>query len=216
MPYEGFGRTRQKLRTRDALIEATRALIADGLTPNVEDAAARAAISRTTAYRYFPNQRGLLIAAHPEIDRRSLLGANLSGEPSVRLATVLEEFHRIVLETEPQLRMALRLSLDHGHDQRDTSLRRGRAIVWIEEALSPLADRLSRRAVRRLAIAIRAATGIEALVWLTDVAQMSRADATALMRESAQAILRDATSGASHAHPKRKNRTSSRSTTARL
>jgi len=137
MPYEAFGRTKQKLRTRDALIEATRALIADGLTPNVEDAAARAAISRTTAYRYFPNQRGLLIAAHPEIDRRSLLGANLSREPSVRLAAVLEEFHRIVLETEPQLRMALRLSLDHGDDQRDTSLRRGRAIAWIEEALSP-------------------------------------------------------------------------------
>jgi AcrR family transcriptional regulator len=208
MPYEGFGRTRQKLRTRDALIEATRALIADGLTPNVEDAAARAAISRTTAYRYFPNQRGLLIAAHPEIDRRSLLGANLSGEPSVRLATVLEEFHRIVLETEPQLRMALRLSLDHGHDQRDTSLRRGRAIAWIEEALTPLADKLSRQQVRRLAIAIRAAAGIESLVWLTDVARLSRAEATALMRESAQALLRSATQGIGRTRSKRKKRAS--------
>jgi AcrR family transcriptional regulator len=208
MPYEGFGRTRQKLRTRDALIEATRALIADGLTPNVEDAAARAAISRTTAYRYFPNQRGLLIAAHPEIDRRSLLGANPSREPSVRLAAVLEEFHRIVLETEPQLRMALRLSLDHGQDQRDTSLRRGRAIAWIEEALSPLADKLSRQQVRRIAIAIRAAAGIEALVWLTDVARLSRAEAAALMRDSAHAILRSATQGIGRARPKRKNRAS--------
>jgi AcrR family transcriptional regulator len=208
MPYEGFGRTRQKLRTRDALIEATRALIADGLTPNVEDAAARAAISRTTAYRYFPNQRGLLIAAHPEIDRRSLLGANLSREPSVRLAAVLEEFHRIVLETEPQLRMALRLSLDHGHDPRDTSLRRGRAIAWIEEALTPLADKLSRQQVRRLAIAIRAAAGIEALVWLTDVARLSRAEATALMRESAQALLRSATHGIGRTRSKRKKRAS--------
>jgi AcrR family transcriptional regulator len=208
MPYEGFGRTRQKLRTRDALIEATRALIADGLTPNVEDAAARAAISRTTAYRYFPNQRGLLIAAHPEIDRRSLLGANLSREPSVRLAAVLEEFHRIVLETEPQLRMALRLSLDHGHDQRDTSLRRGRAIAWIEEALSPLADRLSRQQVHRLAIAIRATAGIEALVWLTDVAGLSRTEATALMRASAQALLRSATQGTGRTRSKRKNRAS--------
>lgn len=208
MPYEGFGRTKQKLRTRDALIAATRALIANGLTPNVEDAAARAAISRTTAYRYFPNQRRLLIAAHPEIDRRSLLGANLSREPSVRLAAVLEEFHRIVLETEPQLRMALRLSLDHGHDQRDTSLRRGRAIAWIEEALSPLGVKLSRQQVRRLAIAIRAATGIEALVWLTDVARLSRAEATTLMRESAQALLRSATQGIGRTRSKRKNRAS--------
>jgi AcrR family transcriptional regulator len=206
MPYEGFGRTRQKLRTRDALISATRALIAEGLTPNVEDAAAKAAISRTTAYRYFPNQRGLLVAAHPEIDRRSLLGANPSREPSVRLAAVLEELHRIVLETEPQSRMALRLSLEHGHDQRETSLRRGRAIVWIEEALAPLAARLSRQQIRRLAIAIRAAAGIEALVWLTDVAHLSRADATALMRESAQAILHSATRSPSRTRSKRTNR----------
>ncbi len=208
MPYEQFGRTGQKLRTRDALIAATRALIAEGVTPNVEDAAARAAISRTTAYRYFPNQRGLLIAAHPEIDRSSLLGANPSRDPAARLAAVLEKFHRIVLETEPQLRVALRLSLDHGRDQRSTSLRSGRAIAWIEEALSPLAGSLSRQEVRRLAIAIRAATGIEALVWLTDVAGLSRGDATALMRESAQAILRSAAQAASLPRPKRKIRPS--------
>lgn len=208
MPYEQFGRTGQKLRTRDALIAATRALIAEGRTPNVEDAAARAAISRTTAYRYFPNQRGLLIAAHPEIDRHSLLGPNPSRAPAARLATVLEEFHRIVLDTEPQLRVALRLSLDQGRDQRDTSLRRGRAIGWIEEALSPLADKLSKQQMRRLAVAIRAATGIEALVWLTDVARLSRPDATTLMRESAQAILRSAIKGASRAPSRSRNRTS--------
>ena len=39
------------------------------------------------------------------------------------------------------------------------------------------------------AIAIRATCGIEALVWLTDVAQLSRRDASALMRSSAQALL---------------------------
>jgi len=208
IPYEGFGRTRQKSRTRDALIAATRELIARGLTPNVEDAAAKAAISRTTAYRYFPNQRGLLIAAHPEIDRKSLLGPNPPGDPGARLDVVLEEFHRIMIETEPQLRMALRLSLDHGQDQRDTSLRRGRAISWIEEALAPMAGKLSKNQVRRLAIAIRAATGIEALVWLTDVARLSRTDATELMRGSAQALLRSSTIGAGRTQTKKRARTS--------
>jgi hypothetical protein len=42
---------------------------------------------------------------------------------------------------------------------------------------------------RRLAIAIRATCGIESLVWLTDVAGLSRDDAAALMRSSAQALL---------------------------
>ena len=119
IPYELSGRTRQKSLTRDALIGATRALIAEGLTPTVEAAAAQAGISRTTAYRYFSNQRAILIAAHPEIDRKSLLGANPPRDAPSRLGAVLDEFFRIMLETEPQLRMALRLSLDRVGDQTD-------------------------------------------------------------------------------------------------
>ena len=71
--YELNGRTSQKRRTRDALLAAARGLVADGHAPTVEDAAEAASISRTTAYRYFPNQRALLAAAHPETAAESLL-----------------------------------------------------------------------------------------------------------------------------------------------
>ncbi|MFC7759370.1 TetR/AcrR family transcriptional regulator [Catellatospora bangladeshensis] len=67
MPYEASGRTAQKSRTRQALVQAARDLLGQGETPQVEDAARAAGISRTTAYRYFPNQRSLLLAVHPEI-----------------------------------------------------------------------------------------------------------------------------------------------------
>jgi len=73
-------------------------------------------------------------------------------------------------------------------------LRKGRAIAWIEEALAPLRDRMPARNVRRLAIAIRATMGIEALVCMTDVAGLTRPTAAALMRSSAAAPLRDALS----------------------
>jgi AcrR family transcriptional regulator len=192
IPYERSGRTRQKLRTRDALIVATRALVAEGLTPTVESAAARAEISRTAAYRYFPNQRVLLIAAHPEIDRKSLLGTNAPHDPAARLASALEEFHRIMLDTEPQLRLALRLSLDPDGNKDVHTLRRGRAIGWFEDALAPLLGQLSKQEVHRLALAIRSAAGIEALAWLTDVGRLSRAESVELMKASAQALLRSA------------------------
>lgn len=192
IPYARSGRTRQKLRTRDALVAATRALIADGVTPTVEDVAARAEISRTTAYRYFPNQRALLVAAHPEITRTSLLGASPPRDPAARLGAVLDEFVRLTLDTEPQLRMALRLSLEPGPTPADSPLRSGRAIGWIEDALAPLLGRLSKREMRRIVHAIRSAAGIEALVWLTDVAGLSRAEAAELMKWSAQALLRTA------------------------
>ena len=65
IPYEATGRTRQKARTRDALVRAARDILGEGLSPTVEQAADAAGVARATAYRYFPNQRALLVAAYP-------------------------------------------------------------------------------------------------------------------------------------------------------
>ena len=193
IPYESTGRSPQKARTRAALVAATRQLLARGVTPTVEQAAAAAAISRTTAYRYFPSQRLLLIAAHPEVDRQSLLPESPPADVETRLAIVVDEFTRLTVETEPQLRSTLRLSLDPDPSPREKLLLRGgRAIAWIEEALSPLRETTSEAEVHRLAVAIRSAVGIEALVWLTDVAGLSRGEAAGVMRWSANAMLRSA------------------------
>jgi AcrR family transcriptional regulator len=193
MPYESIGRTNQKARTRAALLVATRELLAEGVNPTVERAADQAAISRTTAYRYFPNRRALLSAVYPEIEARSLLDQNAPTDPGERLDQVLERFLGHVLEYEPELRAQLRLSLDpHPADPEQLPLRRGRAIGWIEDALAPLRERMRDAELRRLVLAIRATTGIEALVWLTDVAGLARTDAAELMRSSARALLRDA------------------------
>lgn len=193
IPYERTGRTAQKHRTRRALVTAARELVAQGVTPTVEDAATAAVVSRTTAYRYFPNQRALLVAAHPETEARSLLPDDAPDDPEARLEIVVEAFTRLIVETEPQQRTMLRLSLDPEPDRREPLLlRRGRAIPWIEEALAPCRARLSEPDLRRLVLAIRTAIGIEALVWLTDVAGLSRDEAAELMSWSARALLRSA------------------------
>lgn len=192
IPYEATGRTSQKARTRTALVAATRELLADGTTPTVEQAADRAGISRTTAYRYFPNQRALLIAVYPEISTPSLLDDSAPTDPSQRLELVIERLTHQVVEHEPELRAQLRLSLDaRPFDPDQLPFRRGRAIGWIKDALAPLREHMTARELHRLALAIRATTGIEALVWLTDVAGLSARDARELMRSSARALLRD-------------------------
>jgi AcrR family transcriptional regulator len=191
--YESAGRTHQKQRTRRALVAAARDLVAQGVTPKVEDAAAKATISRTTAYRYFPNQRALLLAAHPEIDVRSLLPEEAPDDPETRLDIVIRNFLRLIIDTEPQQRTTLRLSLDPAPNLRgELPLRQGRAIGWIAEALAPLRVRMSEAQIRRLALAIRSAAGIEALVWLTDIGGLSRREAVRVMRGSARALLRSA------------------------
>jgi AcrR family transcriptional regulator len=184
------GRWRQKQRTRQALIDAARELVTLGTSPTVEHAAEHAGISRTTAYRYFPNQRTLLVAAHPETVASSLLSPDVSDDPGERLRDVVERFTELISDTEQQQRTMLRLSLELPDAERAAlPLRQGRAIGWFEEALEPLRDRLTGDQVHRLALAVRCATGIEALVWLTDVAALPRDEALALMRWSAQALL---------------------------
>jgi AcrR family transcriptional regulator len=193
IPYELNGRTRQKQRTRSALVAAARELVAEGETPTVDEAAARASVSRTTAYRYFPNQRALLVAAHPEIDTRSLLPDEAPTDVAGRLDAVITAFLHLIVDTEAQQRTMLRLSLDPDPSHRgELPLRKGRAIGWIGEALSPLQGQMAERDVRRLVLAIRSAAGIEALVWLTDIAGLSRKEAVELMRWSTDALLRSA------------------------
>jgi AcrR family transcriptional regulator len=185
------GRTNQKLRTRNALLAAARALIAKGGAPTVEDAAESAAISRTTAYRYFKNQAELLAAAHPEL-HVPLLPANAPAEVEARLDLLVKELAKRLIANEAQYRTMLRLSLEEGRDKSTLFLRQGRAIGWIEEALEPARTKLGKAHFRRLVLAVRASVGIEALVWLTDVARLSRDEAARNMQWSARALLRSA------------------------
>ena len=199
--YELAGRTQQKQRTRNALVDAARNLVARGLSPTVEDAAAAASISRTTAYRYFPNQRALLASAHPETSAESLLPPDAPDDAAERLDLVVQAFMRVILDTEPQQRTMLRLSLEADpNESGDLPLRQGRAIGWIEDALAPLRSRLDDAELHRLALAVRSAAGIEALVWLTDIAGLSRSEAVELMRWSARAMYDSALAGPTSAH----------------
>jgi hypothetical protein len=87
------------------------------------------------------------------------------------------------------------VSLEPVPDAEQPLLRQGRAIGWIEDALTPLRHTHPDLDVHRLAVAIRSATGIEALIWLTDIAGLTRDEATKLMRCSAHAMLQSALAG---------------------
>lgn len=187
-----LGRSGQKLRTFNALVEAAREMVAGGKTPTVDDAAQAAGVARSTAYRYFPGQRELLAAAHPETGLASMLPDNPGQDPAKRLDAVVVKFIGMILETEAQQRTMLKLSLDPELPGNDLPLRQGRAIPWIAEALEPLSGQLGDTEIRRLVLAIRSAIGIESLVWLTDIGALSRDEAFESMRWSAQALLRHA------------------------
>jgi AcrR family transcriptional regulator len=181
-PYASTGRIRQKARTHQLLVATVRELITQGITPTVEDIAEASGVSRTTTYRYFPNQRALLSAAHPEIELESLVPDSVI-DIRQRLEIALDEHFRILVDWEPQLRTSLRLSLEPGADQ--PPLRGGRALGWFEDALKPMGS----SGARQLAIAIRAAAGIESYIWLVDIADQSQEQALGIMRTTAHTLL---------------------------
>ncbi|MBA2714078.1 MAG: TetR family transcriptional regulator [Rubrobacteraceae bacterium] len=193
VPYEKSGRVNQKARTREALVAGARAMLSQGVTPTMDGAAAAAAISRTTAYRYFPNMRALLVAAYPHIEPGSLLGSEPPQDPMARLKIVAEDQARRILTDEREMRAVLRLSLEADPtDGPELPMHRGLRIGWIEDALAPLRERMPDDALERLTYGIGATLGIEAFVWLTDIAGRSREEAVAIMVSNASGLLRSA------------------------
>ncbi|WP_369045422.1 TetR/AcrR family transcriptional regulator [Sinomonas sp. P10A9] len=188
--YADTGRTRQKSRTRDALIDAVRDLMARGEDPSVSDVAEAAGISRTTAYRYFPDKESLLNAAMPQTGERSLLGEHPPSDVVERMARTLDAHFAFMRRWDPQLRAALKASIAPGAQQ--PSLRGGRAVRWYEEALAPLAETHPHLDRHALAVRLRAVAGIESKVWLTGVGGLNSDEADAVMRENALDILRAA------------------------
>lgn len=191
--YQESGRRAQKRRTRAGLISAARDLLAKGITPTVEQAAAAASISRATAYRYFSNRHDLLVAAHPEIDATSLLGETPPVDAEARLDATVSAMAKLLLEGEPSYRAMLRLALEPDAAPRDRpQLRKGLRFVWIADALDPVRDRFPPDDFERLVHSIGVVTWVEALVTLVDLAGVSRARAVKVMRWSARGLLREA------------------------
>jgi hypothetical protein len=121
-----------------------------------------------------------------------MLPGDVGDDPEERVAAAVRGFMAMVVDTEPQQRTMLRLSLEADTESRQLPLRQGRAIGWFTEALEPLADQLGEDGVRRLAIAVRAVSGIESLVWLTDIAGLPQEQAVEQMVWSAIALVRRA------------------------
>ncbi len=190
--YEHNGRTAQKQRTRQSLIDAARELLDEGATPTVEQAAERARLSRPTAYRYFRSQSELLLAAHPELAVDSLLPQKAPDDPVRRLDAASGELMGLLLEHERALRAMFRLSAEKAPQTPPPALRSGRRIRWVEDALAPVRKKLGPKRFRRLVLQIGATLGIEPLMWLIDVAHLERQEAVDILRASARELLRAA------------------------
>lgn len=198
------GRTNQKQRTRQALIDAAKALAANGRTLTIADVAEAAQVSTATAYRYFSNPNDLVLEAAVARLPASKITADLPDNPADRIDEVVRRLAEFQFGDEALWRAILRANLERWAQQAalDPEERmpiRGRArIDMVQEALAPLAEKLPPQVYRRLTMATMLVCGMEALVAARDACGLEPDEATKVMRWAAQALLqvalRDSTS----------------------
>ncbi len=184
-----LGRDKQRNRTRQALLEGARQLLAQGEPVTVSAAAARVGISRATAYRYFSDPQTLAIEAGLDL-RVTPYAAVVEGSATLhaRLAAIADYYLRLALENEDGFRRFIAHAA--APDASGSIARRGgRRVDYFRQALADFGDPLPEAQARRLVAQLSAATGIEALIAFVDVARIPQAQLPAVAAEMVEAIL---------------------------
>ena len=189
------GRVNQKRRTRRAIIQAAAELVREGGSPTVADAAERALVSRATAYRYFPTQQSLLVELQADATQPSPaeVFARAGGDVEARVEAMTREIARMVLQDEALFRNQMRVSQELWFSRRgDASVpvREGRRLVWIDQALEPVAAEVGPEALARLRNALAVVVGVEPVISLRDVCGLSPEETEEALVWTARSIVR--------------------------
>jgi AcrR family transcriptional regulator len=183
-------------RTLRLLREAARELLRTGRPLTVPAVAEVAGVSRATAYRYFPTNDAVVLHATMSLADDPLQDAewapptaSSSGQLSDRAADLVRATAAWAFDHENELRTMLRLSLapERANQRpRRGPTNRGR---WIDALLKGLPADVPPTARRRLAAALTPLFGSDAIVWTTDIAELSRDEAIDVLAWMAQALI---------------------------
>ena len=193
VPQKNTARTNQKLRTRNAVVEAARALILSGAEITMPAVAKAALVSEATAYRYFP-------------DLVTLVGEALAGtwpEPAEVMAPVAgstDPVDRIGFATESMLREVLArqgavramISAAVLRPEAAGRARPGRRFGLIDYALLPLEqgpDALGPAALADLKRDLAIVVSAEALFTLLDLCRLGPDEAVASVVRTARSVV---------------------------
>jgi AcrR family transcriptional regulator len=168
---------------RDRLTVAAHAQLRDGGPMTVDAVAARAEVSRATAYRHFLNNDAVLLwATRPlqdAIDSEPLnSGSDGGADLADRAEALIRSTAHWAFDHERELRAVLAVSLAESSAERGlTRTGRMQRDRWIDELLSGLPSGVLPVARSRLRAALMPLFGADAVVWTRDVADLSVSDA---------------------------------------
>jgi AcrR family transcriptional regulator len=183
----------QRRRTRQAILEATKRLLANGRTPSIEEIAAAADVSRRTIYMHFPTLDQLLVdATSAQLTERTigplLSDEHLGDDPRERVDVYARALTDLAPEGLPLARRMLRLTVETPPPE--TSARRGyRRVEWITTVLEPLRGKLTGEQFDQLRAALTVVLGWEAMIVLRDTLGLTAEQEQRVLCWAAQALV---------------------------
>lgn len=188
------GRAKQKERTRQALLRATRDLFEEGVIPTIALAAARAGVSEATAYRYYSEVRSLMQDSvgeqWPGLEKivQELRSMTLAPDRAEYAAKAMA---RIVLANEIKIRTLI--SLSYGSGQPSQLAEAGKArpafrLILIEAVLEPMRYSLKNQELRLLRQSLSVVIAAEAVLSMKDALNTSDKETIAALGWSARCI----------------------------
>jgi AcrR family transcriptional regulator len=190
------GRASQRNRTRRAIVDATMRLIAAGGTPSIAEIAEEAQVSRRTIYMYFPTLEQLLIDATLGALSANTIDSVVSGSASRDAMRRVEQLSKAVnshsSETMHLGRALIKLTVEADEPPAGTPRRGFRRVQWIEQALEPAREQLTRAEFDRLVSALCVLIGWEPLIVLQDIRGLNEKEADHVLAFAVHAVMKAA------------------------
>jgi AcrR family transcriptional regulator len=184
-----------RARTRRLMLDTASRLMQAGATPSVSEVAEAAAVSRATAYRYFPSQAALVQAVVDEGLGPILTWQSDAGDPRRRVAELLDNSMPRIEAFEATFKAALKLSLDQwarrqaGTLGAEPQFTRGHRVDLLKDAIAPLKGKLSAGGFERLAQALSLVFGVEVLIVLKDIWGLDGAQTLSVAQWAARSLI---------------------------
>jgi AcrR family transcriptional regulator len=208
-----------RARMKRMLLDTAMDLMQQGRIPSVSDVAEAAAVSRATAYRYFPSQASMIQDAVQEALGPILAFAPGSEKPEERVRDLLAFAFPRIEAYEATHRATILLSLYQWTQRKagtlaEAQIVRGHRRKLLANAVSPLRAQLGRAAFDKLTQALSLIFGTEALIVLKDIWGLDGDEARRVAVWAAIALVRtaaaEAADGREHPAPGMRSRAPNR------
>jgi AcrR family transcriptional regulator len=190
--YLRRGRTAQKQKTREKILQAAHRLQHKGGEFTLEKVAERAGISRATIYRYYSNKDVLSAEAVLDMRTRSpeqILLDQKDGSLEEAFLGIQEYYNQLAQDNERAFRKYLSVLLDEDNQVNERGARRVRTLTG---AMDKYEVPLSQEEKKKLVYLATLMMGIEALIVTRDVCRLDENESKEVLKWGLNTLLKGA------------------------